>query len=296
VVTKVMLMKRALRRLPLVLAAVLATAGIAGCDGFGPGAKPAFNSDRLENAIDAGFGGVGTCIEVLDSQTGAKLYRYGSHGVCEHPLPPCATFEIPNLLIGLDAGVVTPATVFRWDRSAQPVSFWRRDFDTATAFKEGVEWWDRRLARLTGQQALRDGLRALRYGNAKTGGPPDGFWLGPASGGELAITTAQQAGFISRLAKGDLKVKPASAAYIQTLMQDETRGGVSLTDKVGSCASQPDQSRHVTWWVGRLKSAQHDYAFAATLEGSSEDTLPGAELAERGKRAFAEAGMWPAAS
>lgn len=279
------------------LLAVAASLMLTGCDRLhGPGAKAPFDTAALESAIDGSFGGVGTCVIVADVPTGAEVYRYGAHSLCERPLPPCETFEVASLLTALDRGAVAPTTVLKYDGRPQRVSAWRRDFDTPAAFKEAVEWWDQRVARQVGPRALADSLKVLNYGNAKTGGPADGFWLGPSVGGQLGISTAQQAQFMARLAGGRLKVKPQSAAYVQSLMIGEARGQAVLSDKSGSCASQPDLSRHVTWWVGRLKTPQHDYAFAVSLEGSSEDALPGSELRERGGRAFAAAGMWPAAA
>ena len=92
---------------------------------------------------------------------------------------------------------------------------------------------------------------------------------------------------------GLLPVKPESLAYVQSIMVDEIRGGVAMSGKTGSCATVADGSRQVGWWVGRLKGPKQDYVFAASVETSSDNALPGREVEARVKSAFSKAGLWP---
>ncbi len=125
---------------PVTGALILIAACLSACSPGGGlkalGAKPPFDKAKLEAAIDNSFGGVGTCVEILDTASGSEVYRYNSHGVCMRRLPPCSTFEIPNSLIALDAGVVKPETVLKWDRTPQRVSDWEKDADISAAFRE----------------------------------------------------------------------------------------------------------------------------------------------------------------
>jgi beta-lactamase class D len=277
----------------------LAALSLAACDrakapaGL-PGAPPPFDKAKLDAAIDSKFGGVGTCVVVKDTASGRSLYRYGSYGGCIRELPPCSTFKIPNSLIALDAGAVTPTTVFKWDGSPQQISAWEHDADMKTAFKQSIVWWYQRVARKIGKPAYEERLKAFDYGSKAPDGPVDKFWLGPAAGGGLAISTEQQADFLGRLYRDRLPVKPESAAFVKSIMVDETRGQAVMSGKTGTCASQPDRSRQVGWWVGRLQSPPNDYIFAVSIEGSNDASLPGGELSERVKSAFAAAGLWPA--
>ena len=257
---------------------------------------PSFDKDKLEAAIDGSFGGIGTCVVIDDTRSGGELYRYNSHAACMRRLPPCSTFEIASSLIGLDAGVVTPKTVFKWDHTPQPVKSWERDADAQTAFKESIVWWRQREAQMVGQGAYRERLKAFGYGSQAPDGPLTGFWLGPAAGGGLDISTDEQAGFLHRLYAGRLPVKPESLAYVEQVMLDETRGDAVMSGKTGSCPSIADGSRQVGWWVGRLQTPKHDYVFAASIEGANDSSLPGMEVEDRVKAAFAAAGMWPAGS
>ena len=288
-------------RTTLAVIAVFAGA-LAGCS---PGKTPKlplklpaapagpFDRDKLESAIDASFGGTGTCVILDDTASGAEVYRYNSNAVCTNPLPPCSTFKIANSLIGLDAGTVTPQTVFKWDHTPQPVKSWEQDADMKTAFKESMVWWYQRVAKMLGKGVYVDRLRAFDYGNKTPDGPLTTFWLGPAADGALGISTRQQAEFLHRMESGKLPVKPDSLAYVQSIMVDEIRGGATMSGKTGSCATLADGTRQVGWWVGRLKTAKQDYVFAASVETNSDNALPGREVQVRVKSAFSKAGLWP---
>ncbi len=288
-------------RLPALgtILSLAAAAALSACSPDGglklPGGAPGFDKTRLEAGVDRSFGGIGACVEIADTRTGTGVYRYNSNGVCMRRLPPCSTFKIANSLIGLDAGVVNPMTIFRWDKTPQPVKEWERDSDMRTAFKESIVWWYQRLARMVGKPLYEERLKAFDYGNRAPDGPVDSFWLGPAAGGGLAISTREQAGFLHRLYAGKLPVKASSLDFVKSIMIDEIRQGSTMSGKTGSCSSVADGSRQVGWWVGRLETPQHDWVFAASMEGPNDNTLPGMEIRQRVKTAFADAGMWPAA-
>ena len=256
---------------------------------------PAFDKDKLESAIDANFGGVGACVVIDDTGSGAELYRYNSHAACMRRLPPCSTFDIANGLIGLDAGVVSPTSVLKWNGAPQPIKSWEQDADLKTAFKESIPWWQQAVAHKVGLAAYQAQLKAYGYGNHAPDGPIDSFWQGPAAGGGLFISTDEQAGFLHRLYARQLPVKPASAAYVEQIMVDEIRDGAVVSGKSATCASASDGGRQVGWWIGRLKTAKADYVFAASMESANDTSLPGIEIQQRAKTAFAVAGLWPPA-
>ena len=261
-----------------------------------PGSNPGFDKDALEGAIDNGFGGVGTCVVIDDAKSGREVYRYNSHGVCDNKMPPCQTYEIAGDLIGLDAGVVDPTSKRKWDGTPQPMSSWQQDADLKIAFANSIGWWQARIAQDIGRDTLKQDLHRLGYGNEDIGSSLTSFWMGPSQGGELGISTREQAGFLHRLYPGRLPVKPSSARAVEQLMAGETRGAATIGGKGGDCATLSDSSREVAWYVGRLTSGAHDWTFAASLEGDSKNAMPGIELQHRVKAAFAQGGLWPASS
>ena len=284
-----------------IAAALLAAALLAGCSptGAGHARVPPIDQDKLEAAIDQSMGGGETCVVVADAGSGRTLYQYGNAGVCMRPLPPCSTFKIANSLIGLDLGLVTPQTVFKWDGTPQPVKAWEGDADMAKAFKNSIVWWYQRLALSVGHDRYVERLKAFDYGDRDPAGPVQWFWLGPRHGGGLYISTRQQVGFLRRLYAGQLPVKPQSAAFVRQIMVDETRtdakgGRYVMSGKTGSCSSVADGARSVGWWVGRLQTPQRDLLFAASVEAANAP--PGTEVRERVKDIFADAGLWPAGS
>ena len=293
-----------LRRLALVPAALALLAALTACGPGGkiklpfklPGSNLGFDKDALESAIDNRFGGVGTCVVIDDTRSGREVYRYNSYGVCANRMPPCQTYEIAGDLMGLDAGAIDPTSKRKWDGTPQPSASWQQDADLKSAFDNSVGWWQARIAKDLGHDTVRDTLHRLGYGNGEIGASLDNFWMGPAEGGQLGVSTKDQADFLHRLYAGQLPVKPQSAAAVEKIMADETRGGAAISGKGGNCATLSDSSREVAWYVGRLTSAAHDWTFAASLEGDSKNAMPGIELQQRVKAAFAQGGLWPAAS
>lgn len=270
-----------------ILASLFVLPILAACGQGGTIAPPSPEAQALTAAVEARLGGTDTCVVIADTASGAVRFQYGRYEACARQLPPCSTFKIANSLIGLDAGLVTPTTIYRWDGSPQPVSVWERDADMTTAFQRSIVWWYQRLAVQVGAERYRTTLKALGYGSADPKGPLTTFWLGPKVGGGLTISARQQVDFLHRLYAGRLPVKPQSAAAVQAMMVQSEAGGLRVSGKTGSCATTADGRRSVGWWVGRIKAPGKDLVIAASMEG--EQALPGAEVQDRVLNALADA-------
>jgi len=271
------------------LAALTAFLALAAC---APPPRDRFDQDKLNADIDQAIGGLGTCVIVLDTQSGRKIYQYGKFDICSASLPPCETFEPVAALIGLDAGLITPRTVFKWDGTPQPAKAWQVDANLAQAFQASNGWWFGVLSGQIGRERYASALRSFGYGNKDPSGPITSFWQGPARGGGLTISPGAQADFMRRLYSGRLKVKPASLQTVQALLVNETRGTAQMSAVAASCPDQADRGRGVGWWVGRLKSPTRDLVFAAVVEAA--EPPPGSEVGSSLKDAFADVGLWPA--
>jgi len=264
------------------------------------GAAPGhLNIDKLNTGIDNAIGGIDTCVVVLDTKTGRRVYGYGQAEACMAQLPPCATFDIPATLIGLNQGVIDPKAVLKYDGSPQPISAWKTDADLNKAFSQQIGWWFQHLASAIRPDRFAGGLRDMDYGDHNTAGPPTAFWMGPQAGGALTITEGQQADFIHRFYAGDLKIKPDAIALVQGLTHDETRpepggGQAVISGRGASCATVPDGSRNVGWWVGRVQTPWQDLSISASVEGP--DAPPGLEIGQRLKDVFTDAGLLPPAA
>jgi len=280
---------RGLTRLLLV---GVATAALTACS-LVPG-KGGLDKDKLNTAIDNKLGGADTCVVLVDAKTGGITFQYGAEDVCRIQQPPCATFDVPAALIGLDLGVITPSTVYKWDGTAQPVSAWQTNANIAKANQDGIQWWWQDLTQALGHDRIADALKRFDYGNKVADGPERSFWLGPQNGGALAISTRQQAQFMQKFYAGALGMKPETTKFVTSMLVDEdwgdTRQGPSVVSAVmGGCPMRADGTRSVSWAAGRIQTAKHDYAYAASMVG--EAPPPGIEIQQKLKDSFAAAGL-----
>lgn len=253
---------------------------LAGCDKLpGRGPKLGIDRDRLEAALDPAVGGPDTCVVIKDVATGAEAYRYGAESVCNRPLAPCGTFQAPMTVIGLTDGKVTPGEVWAWDGKVQPYKLWEHDTDLQGAWKTGAGWYFQKLALAIGTERFKQQLSAFGYGQGAPIGRPDGFWMGPAAGGGLFLSTRNQADFLRKLAQGSLPAKLDAQALVGKLMADTTRGQTVLSDMGAKCPSIADASRDVSWWVGRIQGPGKDLVFALSID--SQNPLSGLEIRSR---------------
>ena len=278
----------------LALLAVAAVA-LAGC-GWPPGqgGRLKLDKDSFEAALDPTVGGPDTCVVFKDTTTGAELYRYGAESACNRPLAPCATFQVPLAVIGLSDGEIAPGQVFKWDGKVQPYKLWERNFDLQGAWRTGAEWWFQQRAAAIGPDRLRQALSAFGYGQGRPIGRPDAFWMGPAAGGGLYLSTRNQADILRKLARASLPAKPEAQAAVQDLMADLSRGRTRLYDLGARCPSIADASRDVSWWIGRIKGSDRDLVFALSIE--SANPLSGLEIRSRMLPILTRAGLLPAES
>jgi beta-lactamase class D len=277
------------------LAAICLSGLLAACSLL-PG-KNKIDSDKLDAALNNRLGGASTCVVLTDVKSGAVAYQYGADDICMAQLPPCDTFDVPAALIGLDRGVITPRSVYKWDGSPQPVAAWQADADIAKAYHDGIRWWWEDLSQAIGHDGVADGLKRFDYGDKLADGPERSFWEGPRNGGALALSTRQQAAFFRRFYTGGLGVKPDTASFVQELLVDEVRddsrrGKATISSAPGACSVDPAGARAVGWSAGRLTTRDHDLIFSASVVG--ENAPPGMLVEQKLKDAFADAGLWPA--
>ena len=274
----------------LIAATALA---LCGCDRLPGHSGLKLNKDRFEAALDPTVGGPDTSMVIQDVAHGSELYRYGAQSVCNRPLAPCETFQIPLAVIGLSDGKVKPGEVWKWDGKVQPYKAWERDSDLNGAWRSGAQWWFQRLALAIGPDRFKQQLSAFHYGQGSAIGRPDAFWMGPAAGGGLYLSTRNQADVLRALARTELPAKPEAQGAVQGLMADTVRGQTELFDLGASCPSIADSSRDVSWWVGRIKSPAQDLVFALSIE--SANPLSGREIRSRMLPILTSNGLLPAA-
>jgi beta-lactamase class D OXA-50 len=91
---------------------------------------------------------------------------------------PASTFKIANSLIGLSTGAVKSVDeVLPYGGKPQYFKAWELDMNLRHAIKVSNLPVYQELARRIGIGRMREGLKAIPYGNAETGNEVDTFWL-----------------------------------------------------------------------------------------------------------------------
>jgi beta-lactamase class D len=233
-----------------------------------------------------------SCLVV--STGGAPQHWAGSAADCATRLSPASTYKIPHALIGLETGVITEATVEKWDgvrRPDQPK--WNQDHTVLSAMRPSVLWFFQALAPRIGAARARDWLERFDYGNRDSSGPITLYWVN----GRLRISPDEQLAFLTKFYGGTLPVsKTHLDRVIGALEQapgtvENARGvhrldapwrdGVSLNAKTGATTIASGES--VSWLVGQVTVDRRRVVFASAVWRASGgvDTLDATRLAIR---------------
>ena len=170
---------------------------------------------------------------------------------------PASTFKICNSLIGLETGVIPDESfLIRWDGVKRGNENWDRDNDLASAFRYSVVWYYQELARRVGAEKMQYWVALARYGNRKTGGSIDQFWLQ----GDLRITPAQQIDFLKRLYLNQLPFSMRNLDIVKKIMVVEQGDGYVLRAKTGWAVTNS-----VGWYVGWMEKGNDVYFFSTCI-------------------------------
>jgi beta-lactamase class D len=202
---------------------------------------------------------------------GREIAREGE--ICTARASPASTFKIAHALAALDAGVVDgPEAKFAYDGSPQPFEAWRRDQTLASAIRFSVVWVFQRIARQLGLEREREYLRKLSYGNADPSSGLTAFWLG----GSLAISPEEQLGFVGRLYRDELPVKPAAMEAVRKMLVQPKDVIVNATGERpfpsnGAIVSaKTGSSRGVSWLVGYVRRGERAWIFVSCVTGPDD--------------------------
>ena len=185
---------------------------------------------------------------------------------------PASTFEIPNALVGLDAGsIADEREVFYWDRKPRVRASWERDQTLATGMRDSVVWMFQEIARRTGRERMREGIERLGYGNRDMRGGIELFWLQ----GALRVSAFEQVDFLRKLSEGALAATQRAQRLVRDALVVERTRHYTLYAKTGSSGA----TKNATWWwvgwVERKGRASGVFAmnFAPTSSSVREDRV-----------------------
>ena len=215
-----------------------------------------------------------SCLVVDD---GGAIQRWiGSANECSTRLSPASTYKIPHALIGLETGVITPATVEKWDGVKHPEQpKWNLDHTVLSAMKPSVLWFFQRMAPKIGAARAHEWLQRFAYGNADTSGEITLYWVN----GTLRISPDEQLAFLRKFYGGSLPVTKTYVDQLKGAMEQapgtvenargvtpldaQWRQGLSLNSKTGATTIASGES--VSWLVGQLTVDQRKIVFASAV-------------------------------
>lgn len=197
---------------------------------------------------------------VLTNRDGSRSYIHNEARAAQ-PLLPASTFKIPNTLIALETGTITPQGAFTWDGKDKGVPAWNRDQTLASAFKNSCVWCYQELAQRVGTTRYRHWLKQIDYGNADPGPELTTFWLS----GDLRISAQQQITFLKKLYERELPLKAVSYDTLRSIMLADERPGYRLYAKTGWAGYGEKDTPQTGWYVGYLETGTDVWFFALNM-------------------------------
>jgi beta-lactamase class D len=211
---------------------------------------------------------------------------------CAVATAPASTFKVPHALIALQTGVVTPATVVRWDGTPRDFEAWRRDHTLESSIRWSVYPFFQHTARLIGRDRMKQSLISLAYAADTFDGELTTFW----NTGDLVVTPTEQVAFLRRLVGGKL---PIDARHVTAVRQALRMPPGQITNAAGThsfgltwpksaivhakTGNTTVDGERVSWLVGWATLDGADTVFAGRIraKGTLGNTA-GAEVALRG--------------
>lgn len=186
---------------------------------------------------------------------------------CNMGFSPASTFKIPNTLIALETGVITPQTIFHWNGEKRRNPRWEADMDITQAYKVSNVPVYQEIARKIGLEQMQYYIRLLHYGemDIRTGNL-DKFWLE----GESKITQYQQIYFLKQLYEQTLPLKQLTFDEMKKIMLWEETGDYVLYAKTGWSDTG---EKEYAWLVGYYVMKDNVYIFANVIEKTDQTDM-----------------------
>ena len=234
---------------------------------------------------------------LLDEIGVGRVVRAPAEG-CAVRTTPASTFKIPHALAALDAKVVTPDEVFRYDGRPWPHPSYRHDQTLASALRNSVLWYFQELARRLGPAREGEYLARFDYGNRDISSGLESFWLYES----LAISPEEQEKFLLRLYQDTLPVGHETQELVRRALVQPAGSvvnavgehpfarpwppGTVLSAKTGS-GSQPNLP-DVRWLVGHVRRGPRAWIFVSNVVGPD---LPPLAAVDQAAAALKQAGV-----
>lgn len=220
---------------------------------------------------------------------GADRYTVVNKAQSEIRRTPCSTFKIFHALIGLDVGVLDrddAKTLMRWDGKPSSVEAWNRDQTLASAMRNSVVWYFRRVATGIGERRMQLALDRIGYGNRDISGGLSRFWLQSS----LKISPREQVDLLHSLYTGSLPFAAGDVDIIKRNLTLSRDANVWFMGKTGSGTDDADRWI-IGWFVGCADVGGNRRFFAVNIKGA--DGATGAQARHIAEAALKELCVLP---
>lgn len=228
------------------------------------GMKAGTDSVLIMKSIFDKYGLKGSIL-ILEPETG-RTTGY-NRALWDSGYLPASTFKIPNLLIGLETGVIDTGTVFRWNGEKRRLPQWERDLSVSEALRVSCVPCFQELARKIGPERMASFLEKLEYpGMDVNKADIDLFWLE----GNSRITPRQQADFARRLYEEKLPLKRSVVQAVKRMMIIESTTEYTISGKTGWAIRD---GNNYGWFVGWIETKGRTYFVATMVEPENQDEI-----------------------
>jgi len=212
------------------------------------------NDTDLQSIFDE-YSAQGTII-LLDERHETPQHMVFNEARSQQRLPPASTFKIPHALFVLDAGLVKDEfQVFPWDGVERSFALHNQDQDLRSSIRNSAVWVYEQFAEQMGEDAARDYLTRIDYGNADPTGDTSTYWID----GNLRITAQEQISFLKKLYLNQLPFEEADQRLVKDIMIVEAGREWILRAKSG-------WEGQIGWWVGWVEWPTGPVFFALNID------------------------------
>ncbi len=224
------------------------------------------NKAKIDNSLKKHFdeNKVDGCFTMYDNATGDVLVY--NMKLDTTSFSPASTFKIINSLIGLQTGAIENDTMLiKWDGVPRWNTDWNKDMGMKEAFKVSCVPYYQEVARRIGKDTMQRWIDSVGYGNRKTSGPIDSFWLNNT----LKISPDEQLGLMKRLYFDKLPFRKSVHEMVRNVMLQEQNTAYKLSYKTG-WGFQEDGNA-IGWVTGWIEENNHVYFFVTFVKAPQKE-------------------------
>jgi beta-lactamase class D len=182
---------------------------------------------------------------------------------------PASTFKIPNSIIGLETGVISDTTIFKWSGDKRMFKSWEQDLNLKQAFHFSCVPCYQEVARKIGEKRMKRYLDKLNYHKMDVDSSNiDLFWLV----GDSKISQFKQIDFLKRFYLNQLSISKSTFDFMKDMMVIQKTEVHTLSGKTGlSMTGEPLNQWMNGWFVGYLEKDSNVFFCATNLEAHERE-------------------------